>query len=99
MNGLPRQHGLSREGSACPSGKNWIPLAKLLKLARETIICSQPVRLTVLLPDHCLFCIAKHGRRLDQPAKHGLEIECRSADHLEHVGGGGLLLQRLAELT
>src|ERR1700736_5162689 len=99
MNGLPRQHGLSREGSPCPSGKNWIPLAKLLKLARETIIRSQRVRLTVLPPDHGLFCIAKQGRRLAQRVKHGLEIECRSADHLEHVGGGGLLLQRFAQLT
>jgi hypothetical protein len=28
-----------------------------------------------------------------------LQIECRPADDLEHVGGGGLLLQRLAQLV
>ena len=31
--------------------------------------------------------------------QHWLEIEGRPADHLEHVGGGSLLLQRLAELV
>ena len=30
----------------------------------------------------------------DQRVEHGLQIERRAADHLEHVGGGGLLLQR-----
>jgi len=28
-----------------------------------------------------------------------LQIEARAADDLEHVGGGGLLLQRLAQLV
>ena len=37
--------------------------------------------------------------RLDQRIKHGLQIEGRAADHLEHVGGGGLLLQRFAQLV
>src|SRR5271157_5996183 len=99
MNGLPRQHGLPGEGSPRSSGKNWIPPAKPLKLARETVICSQPVRLTVLPPDHGLFCIAEPRRRLDQRVKHSLEIERRPADYLEHVGGGGLLLQRFAQLV
>src|SRR5437867_9303453 len=38
-------------------------------------------------------------RRRDQRVEHGLQIERRAADHLEHVGGGGLLLQRLAQLV
>ena len=29
----------------------------------------------------------------DQRIEHRLQIECRAADDLEHVGGGGLLLQ------
>ena len=29
--------------------------------------------------------------------EHRLQIERRAADDLEHVGGGGLLLQRFAE--
>ena len=39
--------------------------------------------------------IAKPGRQLGQRIEHGLQIEGRAADHFEHVGGGGLLLQRL----
>ena len=39
------------------------------------------------------------GRRCDQGIEHGPEIESRAADDLEHVGGGCLLLQRLAELV
>jgi len=52
-----------------------------------------------LPPDHGLFRVAKPCRRLDQGIEHGLDIEGRAADHLEHTGGGGLLLQRLAQLV
>jgi hypothetical protein len=37
--------------------------------------------------------LAKSDRRLDKGIKHGPQIEGRSADDLEHVGGGSLLLQ------
>ena len=37
--------------------------------------------------------LAQPRRRFDQRIEHGLQIERRAADHLEHVGGGGLLLQ------
>ena len=40
--------------------------------------------------------VAKPGRRFDKRLQHRLEIEGRAADDLEHVGGGGLLLKRLA---
>ena len=39
------------------------------------------------------------GCRLDQRIEHRLQIEGRSADNFEHVGGGGLLLQRFAQLV
>ena len=39
--------------------------------------------------------LAQPGRRLDQRVEHRLQIEGRAADDLEHVGGGGLLLQRI----
>ena len=39
--------------------------------------------------------IAQPRGRLDQRIEHRLQIEGRAADDLEHVGGGGLLLQRL----
>src|SRR5262249_55032290 len=43
--------------------------------------------------------LAQPCRRLDQRVEHGLQIEGRAADDLEHVGGGGLLLQRFAEIV
>src|SRR5262249_6620697 len=43
--------------------------------------------------------LAKSDRRFDQRIEHHLKIECRPADDLEHVGGGGLLLQRFAQLV
>src|SRR5262249_58947539 len=43
--------------------------------------------------------LAKSGGRFDQRLKHRLKIEGRAADDLEHVGGGGLLLQRFAQLV
>ena len=36
---------------------------------------------------------AEPRRGFGQRIEHGLQIERRAADHLEHVGGGGLLLQ------
>ena len=44
---------------------------------------------------------ASHSRAadFDQRLQHDLQIEGRAADDLEHVGGGGLLLQRLAQLV
>src|SRR5262245_6724540 len=43
--------------------------------------------------------LAQPRCRLDKRIEHGLQIEGRSADDLEHVGGGGLLLERLAQLV
>ena len=42
---------------------------------------------------------AQPRRRLDQRVEHRLQIERRAADDLEHVGGGGLLLQRFAQFA
>ena len=44
-------------------------------------------------------CLAKPDRRFDQRVQHCLQIEGGAADDLEHVRGGGLLLQRLAQLV
>src|SRR5262249_42471840 len=43
--------------------------------------------------------LAKSDRRFDQRVEHGLQIESRPADDLEHIGGGGMLLQRFAQLV
>ena len=45
-----------------------------------------------------LLGVAQSRRRFHQRIEHGLQIEGRAADDLEHVGGRGLLLQRLAAI-
>ena len=42
--------------------------------------------------------IAQARSRLDQGVEYRLQIEGRAADNLEHVSGGGLLLQRFAQI-
>jgi hypothetical protein len=37
--------------------------------------------------------------RLGQRIKHRLQVERRATDHLQHIGGGGLLLERFAQLA
>ena len=41
----------------------------------------------------------KLGCGFNQCLQNQLQIERRAADHLEHVGGRGLLLQRLGEVA
>ncbi len=43
--------------------------------------------------------LAQAGCRFDERIEDCPQIEGRAADDLEHVGGGGLLLQRLAQLV
>src|SRR5262245_2096097 len=43
--------------------------------------------------------IAQSRRRFHQRVEHRLQIEGRAADDLEHVGSGGLLLQRFPQLV
>ena len=43
--------------------------------------------------------IAQPSRRFDQALSTVCEVKGRAADDLEHVGGGGLLLQRFAQLV
>src|SRR5215471_6768503 len=43
--------------------------------------------------------LTQAGGRLDKCIEHGLQIESRAADDLEHVSGSGLLLQRFTQLA
>src|SRR3974377_2383733 len=56
-------------------------------------------KLEAIVPDTRAVCLvrpAKSHRRLDQGVEYPLKIERRSAYDLEHIGSGGLLLQRFA---
>jgi hypothetical protein len=57
----------------------------------EEVVLGEPDRRPVRAAQPC--------RRLHQSVEHSLQIESRAADHLEHVGGGGLLLQRFAQFA
>ena len=46
-----------------------------------------------------LIGLAEASGRFDECLQYRLQIESRAADDLEHVGGGGLLLQRFAQLV
>jgi hypothetical protein len=46
-----------------------------------------------------MVCVAKPCRRFGQRIEHSLQIKRQPADHLKHVGGRGLLLQRFAQLV
>src|SRR6516225_1176863 len=49
------------------------------------------------LKDCSVIGIAEVRRRLDQCAEYPVHIECRAANDLEYIGGGGLLLKGLAQ--
>ncbi len=70
----------------------------LLELPRKAAVCldSKNARL-VWESDLSHIGLAKADGRLDECVEHCLQIERRSADHLQHVGGRGLLLQRLGK--
>src|SRR5262245_17810744 len=60
--------------------------------------CGQAKNIAVALEQPRVIRLAKARRRLDERVEDRLQIERRAADDLEHIGGGGLLLQRFAQL-
>ena len=50
-------------------------------------------------PNGQVIRLAQTRSRFGERIEHSLQIESRATDHLEHVGGGRLLLQRLAQLV
>src|SRR5262249_56637086 len=66
---------------------------------RESNARREPVASSFLAGDESLVRIAETSGGPDQRIEHALKIEGRSADDLEHVGGRGLLLQRLSEVV
>ena len=69
------------------------------EFAREAVGLGAIEDSVFLAGDGRLVGIAEPGRRFDKRLQHRLQIESRAADDLEHVGGGGLLLQRFTQLA
>src|SRR5262245_26313523 len=57
------------------------------------------VSVALLALDRAHVRFAQQRRRLGQRVEHRLQIEGRSADDLEYVGGGGLLLERFRQFA
>ena len=70
-----------------------------LELGREAVGRDKVKLVIPEANDGSLVRAAKLRRRFDERLKHGLQIERRTADDLEHVGGRGLLLQRFAQVV
>src|SRR5260370_36231768 len=69
------------------------------EIARMAVARALAVDLACLLMDRSRVRFAETRCRLSKRIQNGLQIEGRAADDLEHIGGGGLLLQRFAQLV
>ena len=83
----------SSPGDRATARRNWMSRHELVEFARIAIARNLSVLFALLPIDRCHLSFAKPSRRLDQRVEHRLQIKSRAADNLEHVGGGGLLLQ------
>src|SRR5262245_16323318 len=66
---------------------------------RVAVACYKWIRIAFRAMNGRAVSFAKPRRRFDQRVEHGLKIEGRAADHLQHVSGGGLLLERFTQIV
>ena len=76
-----------------------ILLEEILVFARETAAGRETITSLPRAEKSGLVDAAQPRRRRKQRLQDRAQIECRAANDLEHVGGGGLLLARLGELA
>ena len=68
-------------------------------LAPKSIMSAHPIQVALPHLDAAGIGRTKLRRQLDQRIEHSLQVEGRTTDDLQHVGGRGLLLQGFAQLT
>src|SRR5262245_57865805 len=61
--------------------------------------CDQAKKIAVALEQPRVIRLAQARHRLNESIEYRLQVESRPADHLEHISGGGLLLQRFSQLV
>src|SRR5262245_37909894 len=76
-----------------------VVLQVLCEIARKSEIRSEAIASALAAEYERLVRVTQPCRRLDQRVEHGLQIEGRAADDLEHIGGSGLLLERFGEVV
>src|SRR5262249_6686066 len=75
-------------------GRQWMSAVEFLRLLGKTARCNQ-VKLVVPTAEHgSQVGAAEAPHRFDQRVEHRLEVGRRAADDLEHVAGGGELVDR-----
>src|SRR5262245_28265402 len=90
---------------SCPSrdapsrDRRWIPLHELLVVGGDAVRDHRAETPTVLLEEEALVGLTKTGRVLNKRLQYRLEVERRSADDLQDLACGGLLLQGLGQLA
>src|SRR5262249_5375268 len=96
------RNSLKQRTSACTPA-SWLdgrPFQVFLEGRRKAVSRRLPKKAVAFRTGNIAeISLAQPCRRLDQRVEHGLQVEGRAADHLEHVGGRRLLLQRLAQLV
>lgn len=89
-------------GTTCnraPVGTNRVSLQKLDVFLGKPYRCSGLIFIAFAAHDECHLRFAQPCRRMDQRVEHGLQVEGRAADHLQHIGSRGLLLERFGEIA
>src|SRR5215475_4394369 len=97
MNGSSFECGTTRATAA--AGTNWILPNERFKFSRRIISNDTPQHLAIEAEDKSPIGSTKPYRTFGNGFENRLQIERRPTDDLEHVGGGGLLLERLAQLA
>src|ERR1700731_946656 len=89
----------SPSGNCSGTNRDRMTLHVLIEVGRDTMARDDFIRLAFWTTDDCGVGLPQAMRRFDQGIEHSLQVEGRAADDLEHVGGGCLLLQRLAQVA
>src|SRR5262245_65639280 len=90
-------HGPSGRRAAVQSGRMFH--GELTEVGVDAVHCRQTKKSAFESPNEGGVRLAQPSSRFYQRVEHSLQIERRAADHLEYVGGSGLLRQRLAQLV
>src|SRR6516165_8750032 len=96
MNNPPLQQGSSNDGSALRFDRDGSDVFDVFGREPKGLSAKEH---SALLPGYRgVIRVAKAGSRFDERLQHRLEIKRRATNDLQHVGRGGLLLQRLAQV-
>src|SRR5215510_13419282 len=79
--------------------QEFLVLQVLLVSSSDPVACREAIGAVLRPPNVCHLRTAQARCGLDQRVEYRLQVECRTADDLEHVGSRGLLLKRLPQLV